>query len=210
MRVFNSRTSQLVAGQGAKLTAGLPDITAEHLASACQALDILEALLPSLVRSAASTGAMQNGGAHHACKRHRRAWRMPCNWRRARCSCAAWRSCLLAALLLPLRSRTVRVAPTGGRADLGAAAPALRNGGGRVAEAATGHPGAPAGDAGPCHWQVVRRRAGGDAQGRARGRGGAVGIRKRCLWAGPLRPVRCVGRCCIRGHPIGVHGVAAR
>ncbi|GAA5891101.1 hypothetical protein JCM8208_003162 [Rhodotorula glutinis] len=46
MKVFNSRTCQVVLGAGAMRSAGLKNITAKHLALASQALSIMIALIP--------------------------------------------------------------------------------------------------------------------------------------------------------------------
>lgn len=48
VKVFNSRTCQLVLGAGAMQIAGLKSITAKHLALSCQSLGALVALHPSL------------------------------------------------------------------------------------------------------------------------------------------------------------------
>ncbi|KAK4992173.1 hypothetical protein LTR50_001351 [Elasticomyces elasticus] len=46
LRLFNSRTSQLILGAGATRTAGLKNITTKHLALASQALSFVVALIP--------------------------------------------------------------------------------------------------------------------------------------------------------------------
>ncbi|GAA6050095.1 hypothetical protein JCM3770_001367 [Rhodotorula araucariae] len=46
MKVFNSRTCQVVLGAGAMRSAGLKNITAKHLALASQALSVMIALIP--------------------------------------------------------------------------------------------------------------------------------------------------------------------
>jgi vacuolar protein sorting-associated protein 54 len=46
LKLFNSRTQQLILGAGAKLTAGLTTINAKHLALASQSLSLFIALIP--------------------------------------------------------------------------------------------------------------------------------------------------------------------
>jgi vacuolar protein sorting-associated protein 54 len=48
LKLFNSRTQQLILGAGAKLTAGLTTINAKHLALASQSLSLCIALMPYL------------------------------------------------------------------------------------------------------------------------------------------------------------------